>query len=226
MLHYGMERSEGPRRIERRRADSVALVQADLLESQVVRNREEHPRLDRLDALVNNSVDFLPTPVGEMTQATGTAYGGESPGAVFLSQPRPHLKKTGGAIVNITTPPTGAQELCITRSQSGPRGPQRSLAASSRRGAREGWRPAQSLAEDGSWTTSRAALVSHILRRTGDPTTCRAVTIDREALVTGRYRRGRSRDQPMNARENPFHRKQRFEAGKLEKRLCRLSARR
>src|SRR6266704_714269 len=88
------------------RVDSVALVQADLLDiaglPEIVRNTVN--RFERLDALVNNASTFFPTPVGEMTQATWESLIGANLRApLFLAQAAaPHLKKAGGTIVNIT----------------------------------------------------------------------------------------------------------------------------
>jgi len=109
MLHYrGSEREANALRSELNaaRANSVALVQADLLDlaglAEIVRNTVN--RFDRLDVLVNNASAFFPTPVGEMTQATWESLIGTNLRApLFLSQAAaPHLKKTNGAIVNIT----------------------------------------------------------------------------------------------------------------------------
>src|SRR5216683_1697549 len=109
MLHYrGSEREARALRAELNvaRTDSVALVQADLLDiaglSEIVRNTLG--RFDRLDALVNNASTFFPTPVGEMTQATWESLIGANLRApLFLAQAAaPHLKKAGGTIVNIT----------------------------------------------------------------------------------------------------------------------------
>jgi pteridine reductase len=109
MLHYrGSEREANAIRSELNsgRANSVALVQADLLDlaglAEIVRNTIS--RFERLDALINNASTFFPTPVGEMTQATWESLIGTNLRApLFLSQAAaPHLKKTGGAIVNIT----------------------------------------------------------------------------------------------------------------------------
>src|SRR5262245_64958348 len=75
MLHYrGSEREAKALRTELNaaRADSVALLQADLLDTaglpEIVRNTVG--RFERLDALVNNASSFFPTPIGEMTQAS------------------------------------------------------------------------------------------------------------------------------------------------------------
>jgi pteridine reductase len=109
MLHYrGSEREANALRTELNaaRANSVALVQADLLDlaglAEIVRNAVN--RFERIDALVNNAYAFFPTPVGEITQATWESLIGANLRApLFLSQAAaPHLKKTNGAIVNIT----------------------------------------------------------------------------------------------------------------------------
>src|SRR5260221_6835836 len=75
MLHYrGSEREARALRAELNtaRADSVALVQADLLDvaglSEIVRNTIR--RVERLGALLDHASTFLPNPVREMTQAT------------------------------------------------------------------------------------------------------------------------------------------------------------
>src|SRR5256714_14440209 len=109
MLHYrGSEREARALRAELNaaRADSVALIQADLLDltglPEIVRNTVG--RFERLDALVNNASTFFPTPVGEMTASTWDSIVGANLRApLFLSQAAaPHLKKTGGAIVHTT----------------------------------------------------------------------------------------------------------------------------
>src|SRR5260370_36726556 len=104
MLHYrGSEREAKALRAELNgaRADSAALVQADLLDiaglSEIVRNTIG--RFERLDVLINNASTFFPTPVGEITQATWDSLMGANLRApLFLSQAAaPHLKKTGAA---------------------------------------------------------------------------------------------------------------------------------
>lgn len=88
------------------RKDSVVLVQADLLDiaglTEIVRNCVA--RFDRLDALVNNASSFFPTTMGDITeQHWDDLIGTNLKAPLFLSQAAaPHLKKTGGCIVNIT----------------------------------------------------------------------------------------------------------------------------
>ena len=108
MLHY--RRSEADAQalqaeLNAVRADSVALVQADLLDAaglaEIARNTLA--RFDQIDALVNNASSFYPTPVGEITPAQWDDLTGSNLRApLFLSQAAaPHLKKTRGSIVNI-----------------------------------------------------------------------------------------------------------------------------
>ena len=88
------------------RADSVALIQADLLDHSKLPSLVEQTvnRFGQLDALVNNASSFFPTPVGEITAADWEDLIGTNLRApLFLSQAAaPVLKKTQGAIVNIT----------------------------------------------------------------------------------------------------------------------------
>ena len=81
-------------------------MQADLLDiaglTEIVRNCVA--RFDRLDALVNNASSFFQTAVGDITeQHWDDLIGTNLKAPLFLSQAAaPHLKKTGGCIVNIT----------------------------------------------------------------------------------------------------------------------------
>jgi pteridine reductase len=183
MLHYrGSEREAKALRAELNavRADSVALVQADLMEvpglSEVVRNTIG--RFERLDALVNNASAFFPTPVGEMTLATWESLVGANLRApLFLSQAAaPHLKKTGGAIVNITD--IHAERplknyVIYSVAKTGLVGLTRSLARELAPEVRvNGVAPGAIVwPEDGSWDDlTRQRIVSHtLLRRTGEP---------------------------------------------------------
>jgi pteridine reductase len=109
MLHYrSAERDAQALQAELNgaRPNSVALLQADLLDTaglnEIVRNTIS--RFERLDALVNNASTFFPTPVGDITLASWDNLMGTNLRApLFLSQAAaPHLRKTGGSIVNIT----------------------------------------------------------------------------------------------------------------------------
>ncbi len=183
MLHYrGSEREAKALRAEldAQRADSVALVQADLLDTagpaEIVRNTVG--RFDRLDALVNNASAFFPTPVGEMTPANWESLIGTNLRApLFLSQAAaPHLKKTGGAIVNITD--IHAERplksyVIYSIAKTGLVGLTRSLARELGPEVRvNGVAPGAIVwPEDGSWDDlMRQRVVSHtLLKRTGEP---------------------------------------------------------
>src|SRR6267142_107084 len=183
MLHYrGSEREARALRAELNvaRADSVALVQADLLDiaglSEIVRNTLG--RFERLDALVNNASTFFPTPVGEMTQATWDSLMGANLRApLFLSQAAaPHLRKVGGAIVNITDIHVDRplkNYVIYSIAKAGLAGLTRSLARELAPEVRvNGVAPGAIVwPEDGSWDDlTRQRIVSHtLLRRTGDP---------------------------------------------------------
>jgi len=108
MLHYRGSEPDAQalqRELSAVRGGSVAMVQADLLDAagltQIVKNTVA--RFERIDALVNNASTFYPTPLGEITPAQWEDLVGSNLRApLFLSQAAaPHLRKTGGAIVNI-----------------------------------------------------------------------------------------------------------------------------
>ena len=88
------------------RADSAITVHADLLQTATLAALVERvvAAYGRLDALVNNASTFYPTAVAEFTDADWTTLIGSNLKApMFLSQAAaPHLKTTGGCIVNIT----------------------------------------------------------------------------------------------------------------------------
>ena len=87
------------------RADSVALVQADLLNIALVSGLvgETVNQFGRIDVLINNASSFFPTPVGEiMEQAWDDLLGTNLKMPMFLSQAAaPHLRRSHGCIVNI-----------------------------------------------------------------------------------------------------------------------------
>lgn len=88
-----------------RRADSVALAQADLLKvaaaSQLVKSALK--QFGRLDAVVNNASSFYATAVGEITeQAWDDLIGTNLRAPLFLAQAAaPELRKQHGCIVNL-----------------------------------------------------------------------------------------------------------------------------
>jgi len=109
MVHYHRSEREAQAlrdELNAIRADSVALIQADLLNvpglAEMVRNTVA--RFDRLDVLINNASTFHSTPVGEIGEADWDSLVGTNVKApLFLSQAAaPHLRKSSGCIVNIT----------------------------------------------------------------------------------------------------------------------------
>jgi pteridine reductase len=109
MLHYRVSAGEArllQAELNHQRKDSVALIQADLLDIAKLPAMVEQTvqSFGRLDALVNNASSFFPTPVGEITAAAWEDLIGTNLRApLFLSQAAaPALKKSQGAIVNIT----------------------------------------------------------------------------------------------------------------------------
>jgi pteridine reductase len=108
MLHYRESAGEArllQAELNHVRADSVALIQADLLDLNKLPAVIDQTlqTFGRLDALVNNASSFFPTPVGDITsQAWDDLIGTNLRAPLFLAQAAtPALRKTQGAIVNI-----------------------------------------------------------------------------------------------------------------------------
>jgi pteridine reductase len=109
MLHYRESAGEArllQAELNNARKDSVALIQADLLDLGKLQSLVDQTlqSFGRLDALVNNASSFFQTPVGEITPAQWEDLIGTNLRApMFLAQAAaPALKKAQGAIVNIT----------------------------------------------------------------------------------------------------------------------------
>jgi pteridine reductase len=109
MLHYRASAGEARQlqaELNHARANSVALIQADLLDVAKLPSLVEQTlsTYGRLDALVNNASSFYPTPVGEITSMTWDDLIGTNLRApLFLAQAAASpLRRTQGAIVNIT----------------------------------------------------------------------------------------------------------------------------
>jgi len=108
MVHYRSSAAEAralQAELNEARADSVALVQADLLNMANLPAlvHDTVQRFERLDVLINNASSFFPTAVGEITEAAwDDLMGTNLKTPLFLSQAAaPHLRKTEGCIVNI-----------------------------------------------------------------------------------------------------------------------------
>lgn len=108
MIHYRRSVAEAralQAELNATRTDSVALVQADLLNPGALTPLvlETVSRFGRLDVLINNASSFFPTPVGEITAENwDDLVGTNLKIPLFLSQAAaPHLRKSGGSIINI-----------------------------------------------------------------------------------------------------------------------------
>lgn len=108
MLHY--RKSAGEARLlsaelNHARANSVALIQADLLETAKLPSIVEQTlqTFGRLDGLVNNASSFFPTPVGAITpEAWDDLIGTNLRAPLFLAQAAaPALRATRGLIINM-----------------------------------------------------------------------------------------------------------------------------
>jgi pteridine reductase len=109
MLHYRASAGEArllQAELNHLRKDSVALIQADLLDLAQLPAMIERTLASygRLDALVNNASSFFQTQVGEITaEAWEDLIGTNLRAPLFLAQAAiPALRKAQGAIVNIT----------------------------------------------------------------------------------------------------------------------------
>jgi pteridine reductase len=109
MLHFRSSGGEArllQAELNHLRADSVALIQADLLDLAKLPKLVEQTvqTYGRLDALVNNASSFFPTPVGDITaEAWDDLIGTNLRAPLFLAQAAAAaLRKAQGAIVNIS----------------------------------------------------------------------------------------------------------------------------
>jgi pteridine reductase len=109
MLHYRASAGEArllQAELNHVRQDSVALIQADLLDLAKLPAIVEQTlaTFGRLDAVVNNASSFFQTPVGDISPSDWDDLIGTNLRApLFLAQAAAAaLKKTQGAIVNIT----------------------------------------------------------------------------------------------------------------------------
>lgn len=108
IIHYRGSEQEAVAlrdRLNAKRVNSAAIVQADLL---IVAEFEHFAQqvighFGRLDALVNNASSFYPTPIGQITETDwDDLIGSNVKAPVFLAQAfAAELKKNAGAIVNI-----------------------------------------------------------------------------------------------------------------------------
>lgn len=109
MLHYRSSAGEArllQAELNQQRGHSVSLIQADLLDIAKLPSLVEQTlhTFGQLDGLVNNASSFFATPIGNITAtAWSDLIGTNLQAPLFLSQAAaPALRKTQGAIVNIT----------------------------------------------------------------------------------------------------------------------------
>ena len=109
LLHYRASRQEAEAlaaQLNAERPGCCSCLQADLLDTAALAQMVAAviERTGRLDALVNNASSFFPTPLGSIDEAAwNELIGSNLKGPLFLSQAAaPHLRASGGAIVNIT----------------------------------------------------------------------------------------------------------------------------
>lgn len=107
-IHYRGAESEAAElaaRLNQRRAGSAHIFRGDLAAAGEPASLVENVLRwsDRLDILVNNASSFYPTPLGTITEDQWSELIGSNLKApLFLSQAvMPHLKASGGVIVNI-----------------------------------------------------------------------------------------------------------------------------
>ncbi|MDH5360114.1 MAG: pteridine reductase [Gammaproteobacteria bacterium] len=108
VIHYRSSRKGAQAlqdELQAERADSVILVQADLLEINKLPSlvKEAHQAWGRLDVLINNASTFYPTEVGKVDEAIwNDLMGSNLKAPFFLAQAAaPVLKQHHGCIVNI-----------------------------------------------------------------------------------------------------------------------------
>jgi pteridine reductase len=108
MVHYRSSADEAralQAELNDARAESVALVQADLLHMAAMPEMvaETVRRFGRLDILINNASSFYPSPIGEIAEREwDDLIGTNLKTPLFLSQAAaPHLRRNHGCIVNI-----------------------------------------------------------------------------------------------------------------------------
>jgi pteridine reductase len=108
MLHHRASINEAralQNELNAKRADSVALIRADLLNGASLPDMVKTTlgRFERLDILINNASSFFPTAIGEITEKSwDDLIGTNLKAPLFLSQAAaPELRRRHGCIVNI-----------------------------------------------------------------------------------------------------------------------------
>ena len=107
LIHYHKSEDEAAalaKELNAARADSAAIAQADLANTQGLESLVKAAlQWDGLDVLVNNASSFRPTPIGSIGEDDwDDLMGSNLKAPLFLAQAAaPHLKKNHGCIVNM-----------------------------------------------------------------------------------------------------------------------------
>jgi pteridine reductase len=109
MIHYRSSEFEAKTlqaELNLHRPNSVAIIQADLIEIEILPNlvRETLKQFGRLDVLINNASSYYPTEIGKISEQNWQDLMGSNLKApLFLSQAAAaQLRKNKGCIINIT----------------------------------------------------------------------------------------------------------------------------
>lgn len=109
MIHYRSSLNEAralQAELNLKRANSVAIIQADLLNLAVLPSliNETLGHFGRLDVLINNASSYYPTEIGEINEEQWQdLIGSNLKAPLFLCQAAaPELRKQNGCIINIT----------------------------------------------------------------------------------------------------------------------------
>ena len=108
VIHYRSSKQAAEQlkqELELQRPDSVALLQADLLQTDRLKQLVDHAytAFGSLDVLINNASSFYPTPIDEISEdAWNDLVGSNMKAPLFLSRAAiPYLKQSHGCIVNL-----------------------------------------------------------------------------------------------------------------------------
>jgi pteridine reductase len=109
MIHYNKSQTEAralQAELNLQRANSVAIIQGDLLNIAIMSNlvQETVNQFGNLDVLINNASSYYPTEIGKITEENWhDLVGSNLKAPMFLAQAAAtELRKNHGSIVNIT----------------------------------------------------------------------------------------------------------------------------
>ncbi len=184
IIHYRNSREEADNlqaELNQKRPGSVALVQADLLDTDLLPDLIDKVtrRFGQLDVLINNASSFFPTPLNECTtDAWDDLIGSNLKAPLFLSQAAaPYLTAQQGCVINIIDIHAERplkQYVIYNTAKGGLLSLTKSLAVEFSPAVRvNGISPGPILwPEDGEWKDEAARqqiIASTLLKRTGEP---------------------------------------------------------